>query len=1179
MLSWLSGSRFIDENHVHIEGAIPSYMALALSQGSKTDAPKTRVIIADDSKKAALWEKDLHFFNPDASIYRFPSYDVLPLTPLSPHMDIVCDRMSCLLALQEKKKRPAFIVTTWNALWGHLPPIQGTQQTLLKAGDALDRDLFLQQLNSWGYQQVPLVEDRGQYAVRGFVLDIFPPDQKQPLRMEWIGDEVESLKFFDATSQKTIVAQEAITLPPVREISLQKSTVETFAKQLRAMAEDRDYPKSQWGEMLEKVKQGIFFPGLEHYLKLFFTKTSSFFDWLPPESVLIYDTERPVAYHYETREQEVASFVSEQKNLLTLADIWHTPDFIQKEVDRFPRVTFNSLYTTLPPEEATDTKTIIPIRLETHENLRGEIDRCRRSDQPLKPLIEKIQQSIEETGSHTLLTAANDAQAKRLKDLLQNHWAHPIDIVPHWHPHLRDKGIRTVPIVIGSLSQGFHDPKSHLSFITEEEIFGAKGHRSSKAGRSGGLTSSSLAELKEGDPLVHRDHGIGLYRGLLPMEMPTETGKIRQDFLVMEYLGGDKLYLPVYRMSLVQRYKGSQDGTPRLDKLGSTTWVKVKEKAQKAIQELAGELLNLYAARKVGKGFSFSPPDELFENFEATFPFEETPDQEKAIQDVLGDMQIDSPMDRLVLGDVGYGKTEVAIRAAFKAVLDKKQVALLVPTTLLAFQHFERFKQRFKEYAVSVDMVSRFRSPAEQKKILAQAAEGKLDILIGTHRLLQADISFKDLGLLVIDEEHRFGVHHKEKIKRLRKNVDVLSLSATPIPRTLYMSLIGLRGISVIETPPHDRLSIRTFVMPFDDQVVKESIERELRRGGQVFFIHNEVKSIGLIKQQLQQLLPQAKIEIAHGQMEEDNLEEVMIRFFHQEFDILICTTIVESGIDVPTANTMIINDADHFGLAQIYQLRGRVGRGAQRAFAYLLVDPDKQLTPEAKKRLEVLQRFSDLGAGYKIAHYDLEIRGAGNLLGDQQSGHMTALGYELYTEMLEKAVKNLKGEQYLLDIDPELFFRLPAYLSEDYLPDPPVRLEIYQRLAAIASEEEGDVLEAEMQDRFGPLPLEASYLVALSRVKCLARQLRIKQIRHDPKSIQFAFDPSTPLPPEVLTERLSRSPKLYRLTPDLKFFVQKEFVSIEAALLATTKFLRELILHLPSSVEMEVGNTKGKKR
>ncbi len=793
--------------------------------------------------------------------------------------------------------------------------------------------------------------------------------------------------------------------------------------------------------------------------------------------------------------------------------------------------------------------------IETHGQLKGEIDR--KGSEPLLPIAKKITGWL--ANGRVILVGSSETQVGRLQDLFARYFHPPFPL----------------ELQVGHLSSGFRLPEEGITYLTDEEIFGPrvrtrKAEGACPAGaRPAGIATdfSALSEIKAGDPLVHKQHGIGIYRGLIHMAIEG----VANDFLLLEYRGGDKLYLPVYRMNLVQKYNGA-NGPPPTDRLGGSSWQNLRARAEKAIREMAGDLLNLYAARTAGKGFKFSPPNEMFEAFEASFPFEETPDQEEAIAKTLADMQKETqrgepqrgepPMDRLVLGDVGYGKTEVAMRAAFKAALDGKQTAVLVPTTLLAFQHGERFRERFCEMPVRIAVLSRFQSRTEQKRIIGEAREGTIDILIGTHRLLQADVSFKNLGLLVIDEEHRFGVSHKERLKHLKKNVDVLTLSATPIPRTLYMSLTGLRGVSVIETPPTDRLAVRTFVMPFEEAVIREAILKEIRRGGQVFFVHNRVETIGSVKNLLDRLVPEAKSSVAHGQMKEEELEEIMIRFYHQEFNLLIATTIIESGIDIPTANTILINEADHFGLAQIYQLRGRVGRGSHRAFCYLLVPPEKELTPEAVQRLQVLQRFSELGSGFRMANYDLEIRGAGNILGKEQSGQMTAIGYELYTELLEKAIRELKGEEVLDEIDPELHFRIPAYLPESYLPDPPLRLELYRRLSALETEDELDPILDEMRDRFGKPPEEVENLIALTAVKTYARKLRIKQIRYDGKSFVYAFDPTSPLPPEILTERIKKDPKHCRLTPDMRFIVQKP-IPENLVMMETRRFLREICLHL----------------
>ncbi|QQR79985.1 MAG: transcription-repair coupling factor [Deltaproteobacteria bacterium] len=1094
------------------------------------------VYVAPDTKTAIFFEEQLRFFS--ISMNSFPAYDVLPFSGLSPHADISCERLTTLFKLSQNQL-PQILITTLSALRRRIPKPGFFQAYTLQKGNLVERSELLKMLGEWGYQNSPLVSDRGNFAIRGFLIDVFSPAHENPLRIEWFGDEIESIREFDLLSQKTIRTfseNEQATILPVREVILTPETVQRFSSQARALAESRDLTRSFWSEPVEKIKEGIHFPGIENLLPLFY-ESGTLWDWLPPSTLFLLE-EMNLETLVDDLNHDFEHFTKDKK-LISPEELLLSPSEIQNHLQN------SNVLTVIPFLETIETA---QPSFTTHENIRREIDQSRKSIEPLAPLVKHLREWTDTDA--VFIASSTKTHADRLLDLLSPHFQNLIFSEKSFLE--TEKKVGAITLLTQTPHRGFRDLQNHFTLLTEEEIFGQKTKRKDGKQKDG---LSSFAELKPGSPLVHKDHGIGLYQGLLQMDV----NGVKNDFLVIEYKDGDKLYLPVYRMNLVQRYKGAEDQLPTLDKMGGASWAKIRTKAEKVIKELAGELLNLYAARTAGKGFAFSPPNEMFEAFEASFPYEETIDQEKAISDVLGDMMNEKPMDRLVLGDVGYGKTEVAMRAAFKAVLDGKQVAILVPTTLLAFQHFERLQERFRDYPVKVAMMSRFRSPAENKKTLLDLAQGKIDIVVGTHRLLQSDVSFKDLGLLVIDEEHRFGVEHKEKVKRLKKSVDVLALSATPIPRTFYMSIVGIRNISVIETPPVDRLAIRTFVTPFDPDKIHDAISRELKRGGQVFFVHNEVQTIGRMKAQLQEIIPEAKIEIAHGQMDADGLEEVMVRFFHQDFNVLLCTTIIESGIDVPTANTLIINNADHFGLSQIYQLRGRVGRGNHRAYAYLLVPPGKPLTKESQLRLDVLQRFSDLGSGHKIATYDLEIRGAGNLLGTKQSGQMEAIGYELYTDILNKAIRELKGEHILDEIDPELHFPIPSYLPTDYIDDPALRLEFYRRLASMNSEDETEIIEHELKDRFGDLPPEVENLLQLSLIKVHAKKLRLKQIRFDGKYFSYAFDPSTPLNPDFLTERVTRSPRLYKLTPDMRFVVMKPIASPTLALEEAKKFLREM--------------------
>jgi transcription-repair coupling factor (superfamily II helicase) len=617
----------------------------------------------------------------------------------------------------------------------------------------------------------------------------------------------------------------------------------------------------------------------------------------------------------------------------------------------------------------------------------------------------------------------------------------------------------------------------------------------------------------------------------------------------LEYAGADKLYLPVDRINLVQRYIGAKGLEPRLEKLGGGGWEKTKAKACLAVQEMAEELLKIYAAREIQEGYAFTPPDDMFREFEAAFDFEETPDQLAAIEDVLRDMQDKKPMDRLVCGDVGYGKTEVAMRGAFKSVMDGKQVAVLVPTTVLAQQHLETFRKRFKAYPVNVEMLSRFRSPKEQKVILEGVKKGSVDIVIGTHRLLQKDVAFKDLGLLIVDEEHRFGVTHKESLKKYRAVVDIMTLTATPIPRTLHMSLMGIRDLSIINTPPVDRLAIKTFVARFNDELIREAALRELRRGGQIFFVHNRVQSIGVMAEHLQRVVPEARIAVAHGQMEERELERVMLGFMHGESNLLLCTTIIESGLDIPSANTLIVNRADMFGLAQLYQLRGRVGRSRQRAYAYFLIPEKGAIPADARERLKILQDIDELGAGFRIATHDLEIRGAGDLLGGRQSGNIAAVGFELYTELLEETISRMKGEEFVERVEPELKLRIPAFIPETYIGNANQRLVIYKKLTQADCDADIEAVMEELVDRYGKLPLAAEYLLEVMRLRLQLKARLIREIEFDGRRLLFTFQQKTPVSPDTIITLISRHPKKYKFTPDYRLTIELADTSFEGVL------------------------------
>jgi transcription-repair coupling factor (superfamily II helicase) len=744
----------------------------------------------------------------------------------------------------------------------------------------------------------------------------------------------------------------------------------------------------------------------------------------------------------------------------------------------------------------------------------------------LAPLVERFKAW---PGERVVFVAPTRGDATRLMELFRNYDLEIPALDEPLATLLTRAEVRRA-IVRGQLNQGFRLPEAHLIVVTFDEIFGTRKRQpaiSAKAHPSHFLTS--LSELQQDDYVVHLDHGIGVYRGLKFLKVAGIEG----EFLHLEYEGGDRLYLPVDRINMVQKYIGGDGAQPALDRLGGTAWEKVKARTRKSIFAMAEELVQLYAVREARAGNSFAPPDVLYKEFEAGFEFEETPDQQRAIDETLMDMQQRKPMDRLVCGDVGYGKTEVAMRAAFLAVEGGKQVAVLAPTTILAQQHLQTFRHRFRNHPVRIEMVSRFLTAKEIQQVLAGVSKGTVDIVIGTHRLLQKDVEFKDLGIVIIDEEHRFGVVHKERLKKLRQTVDVVSLTATPIPRTLHMSLVGIRDLSIIETPPLDRLAIQTYVTRYDERLIRDAILRELERGGQVFFLHNRVETIDRLAQKLSDLVPEAKLAVAHGQMRPKDLEKVMLDFLQNQTQVLVCSAIIESGLDFPNANTIIINRADKFGLAQLYQLRGRVGRSHRHAYAYLLIPGEQAITPDAEKRLRALQELDGLGGGFKLALHDLEIRGAGNLLGEQQSGQITAIGFELYTEMMQKAVQELKGEEVAPEVEPEIRLGIPAYFPDSYIPDVNQRLYFYKRLASLRNRPELEEIKGEIKDRYGPYGSFVENLFMLMDLRRVLKEFLVQQISVSDGKVFMLFHPQSPVKVDKLLELIKKPKSRFRLAPD----------------------------------------------
>ena len=1121
--SFVQGISFASRAEVlGLLGSSGAYLVASLLAASR----ETIMVLAPDGKQAGQFAADLSFYHGrPGEVFLLPHWEVRPYEPLTPHPEVEAARLAALAALHEGRAR-AVVCTMRGAMQRVIPRrVLGALCERLVAEEEYARQPLIERLLALGYQAVPLVEDRGTFSVRGDLLDIFPPTRSQPVRIEFFGDWIERMRPFDPATQRSGSEEiEELVLLPAREMILAGEHLEIFARNLKERCDALEIPRSQREEVLEEAREGLLAPGRAFLLPLNYGGLDSIFDYAGKSRWVVLDP--PAA------EQEADQFFEEalagEKRMeersephVAAADLYLSPQEVEGGTAR--RLNFSSLEVYRLEEDRS------LFRFEAEGN--GDVRTALRQEGGGMAYLAARLRGWQREGWRTLLVCHQRGQAERLIDLLQPH-----GMTPSFLPDAGAAGLKPgeVRLVLGDLAAGFRLPEEKIAVVAEEEIFGRRVRRRGAAEARAKAILSSLAELKDGDFVVHADYGIARYRGLFHLK----TGNTEGDYLHLEYAGEDKLYLPVERIEKVQKYAGGEGHVPRLDKMGSGAWEKAKVRARAAVEELARDLLKIYARREMAQGFRYSPPDRMFKEFEAAFPWEETPDQLAAIEEVLADMESERPMDRLICGDVGYGKTEVAIRAAFKAVLDSRQVAILVPTTVLARQHWETFRQRFQGYPVTVEMVSRFRTPAEQKQALEQTAAGKVDILIGTHRLLQRDVKFKNLGLVIVDEEQRFGVAHKERLKKLRAEVDMLTLSATPIPRTLHMSMTGLRNLSVIDTPPVDRLAVRTYVTRFDDDLLREAILRELRRGGQVFFVHNRVQNIAAMAEFIQTLVPEANIAVGHGQMGEKALEEVMVGFIEGKTNVLVSSTIIENGLDIPRANTIIINRADCFGLSQLYQLRGRVGRSDRRAYAYLLIPGEGTLTREARERLRVLQELTELGAGFRVASHDLELRGAGDLLGGKQSGQIAAIGFEMYTELLEETIHELQGLAVTEKIDPEIRLGLSAFLPEKYVPDPNQRLVLYKKMAAADSEEELYYVADELRDRYGEIPDPAALLLESMKLRVAMKKLRVELAEYVGLQIVFAFHADTPVPPEKIL-RLLEDPGRYAFTPDYRLSIR----------------------------------------
>ena len=984
-----------------------------------------------------------------------------------------------------------------------------------KVGEELDRDQLKQQLSRACYQRVDTVYEHGEYAFRGSLIDIFPMGAKQPLRIDLLDDEIESLRLFDAESQRTTETISQIQLLPAREFPLDKQASNLFLNNWHEYF-DGDSSKCP---IYRDISEGIAPQGIEYYLSLFFDNTATLFDYLPDKTQLFNHVgieQAAETFWQDVRGRYEEHSVDPDRPILPPNKLFLAVDELFGQIKKFPRTEID--------RQSADSSA------GSHNIGLGSVPDIAVNAKLSNPLS-KLEEFVVQFKGRILFCAESAGRREVLTEMLNRIGLKP-DEIEHWQQFVEGQcqyAITTYPI-----DQGVYCPQQGICLITEGELFGQQvmqRRRRSKASESPDYMFKSLAELEYGAPVVHMDHGVGRYQGLVTLDVD----KTAQEFLMLVYANDAKLYVPVSSLHLISRFGGGDQSMAPLHKLGSDKWVKEKEKAAKQVRDTAAELLDIYARRAAKSGFACADNEEEYRKFCSDFAFEETGDQLAAIEAVRADLLSPQPMDRLVCGDVGFGKTEVAMRAAFTAVSSGKQVVVLVPTTLLAHQHLQNFRDRFANWPVTVEEMSRFRTAKEQDQVIADTESGKVDILISTHKLLHANINFKRLGLLIIDEEHRFGVRQKDKIKSLRSSVDILTMTATPIPRTLNMSMNAVRDLSIIATPPARRLSVKTFIRQQEDRVTREAILREILRGGQAYFLHNDVKNIQRVADDLQQLVPEARINIAHGQMRERQLEQVMSDFYHQRFNVLVCTTIIETGIDIPSANTILIERADKFGLAQLHQLRGRVGRSHHQAYAYLLTPHHKAMTDDAIKRLEAISAADHLGSGFTLATNDLEIRGAGELLGEEQSGHIQSIGFTLYMEMLERAVQSIKdGKQpelaTAMDQGIEVNLHLPALIPDDYLPDINMRLTLYKRLANCKSDSQLHELQVEMIDRFGLLPEPVKNLFELARLRQLGEQLGLTKIEAGPNGGRLKFSSTTSVEPLTIIQLVQAHPGIFRL-------------------------------------------------
>ena len=1115
-----------------------SSQSLAIAEAA-LNSNRVNIVITESTPLAHRLESEISSILPDhIQVFTFPDWEILPYDTFSPHQDIISQRLLTLYQLP--KMHQGVVIVPISTLIHYLSPLSYIQGNsfVFNAGDRININDLAEQMTSNGYRNVEQVIEHGEFSVRGSILDLYPMGSINPFRIDFFDDEIDSIRLFNPETQRSKDKVDSINILPAHEFPLDKDGIEQFKNNYRTQFEVRNEKDS----LYKQISQGSFPAGIEYYLPLFFDQVSTLFDYFPENAQLVSigDIQTQVELFLTDTERRYQNYnIDPLRPLLPPKRLFLETNHLFGEIKKWPQIKVH--------------KGVLPNAVGNF-NANSEVLNDIAIDSQLKNPFNKIIAHIlelKQQGGKVLFNVESAGRRETLFELLKQAQLKPTEFQSIAEFISQDKDIG---VVISSLEHSFklvidvNDISSPISFITETELLGGRVTQKRRNRKEKQISTDAivrnLAELKVGQAIVHIEHGVGRYLGLQTID----AGGLASEFVTIEYANEAKLYVPVGNLHLLSRYSGGESESAPLNKLGSDAWEKARKKAAEKIKDVAAELLDIYAQRAAKPGYQYQLERDSYRQFSASFPFEETDDQQQAINAVINDMKSPNAMDRLVCGDVGFGKTEVAMRAAYVAVNDSKQVAILVPTTLLAQQHYENFVDRFADWPVKVEVLSRFKTAKQQNVILEQLKEGTVDIVVGTHKLIQDNIKFKDLGLLIIDEEHRFGVKQKEAIKKLRADVDILTLTATPIPRTLNMAMSGMRDLSIIATPPAKRLAVKTFVRKYDQELIKEAILRETSRGGQVYFLHNNVETIMQKAAEIEKMMPEARVIVAHGQMREKELEGVMSDFYHQRYNVLLCTTIIETGIDVPTANTIIMDRADRLGLAQLHQLRGRVGRSHHQAYAYLLTPPPKSISKDAVKRLEAIESLEDLGAGFALATHDLEIRGAGELLGDEQTGQIQTIGFTLYMDMLEQAVEALKqGKELSLDAltskQTEVELRIPSLLPDSYIHDVNIRLGLYKKIATCTNLHELDEVKVELIDRFGLLPDATKNLFKISEFRQRAQKLGIAKVEVGPKGGSLEFSDNTKVDPVFLISLIQQQPSIYKLEGGhkLKFTIENK--------------------------------------